>query len=150
MSKISSIHDAMITRLAAVLSSHRRLANPYQLPRNITLNLNQGYGVAMGGATGTRRLGSYLQLAREFRVSITREVFALDEAADAHAIYHKDLLEDQLLVIKDFEINSTLNDTAIMVAYQSDSGVSFVDTDKGSIASLETTFLVTYQEDLNA
>jgi hypothetical protein len=104
----------------------------------------------MGGATGTRRLGSYLQLAREFRVSITREVVRPGRGCRRPRHLPKDLLEDQLLVIKDFEINTTLNDTAIMVAYQSDSGVSFVDTDKGSIASLETTFLVTYQEDLNA
>jgi len=45
MSNISTAYDAIQTRLVALLPSHARLTNPYQIDQNMERSLNKAYGV---------------------------------------------------------------------------------------------------------
>jgi hypothetical protein len=146
--RISSAYDQMIARIAAVLTSHARLPNAYAIEKNIEPHLALGYAVAIGPASGSRLNAGQMIIRREFSVTITRRFQALQADASTKATAEKQLMEDQMLVIKDFESNSTLNDQVTMISYVSDSGIGTVFTDKGQFLILTTTFQAQYLEPL--
>ena len=149
MSQISSIYDAMHSRIVGVLTDHKRLPNPYKPIENTQLFLKKGYGVAiLEGNNDNNQLSSQLGITRDFRVVITRKMYALENQGTDKATTEKNLLEDQFLVIKDFEKNTTLNSTASMTEYVSDSGIQTVSQDKDNYLSIETVFRVQYFENL--
>jgi len=146
--RISSAYDAMITRIEAVLTSHKRLPNPYAVDRNKEVYLERGYGLTIGPASGQRNILQKVTVSREFGLILTRKFRARPDDEEAKAEVEKELMEDQMLVIKDFEQNSNLNDSVTTVSYVSDSGISSVFPDKGQFLVLETTFQATYLEPL--
>lgn len=150
MSNISTVYDAMITRIAAKLTTHLRLPNPYKPNENSELFLKQGYGVALGPALNTNRLvACKLSIERQFFVSISRKYFALESSATNKASTEKQLLEDQLLLIQDFESDPTLNGSAFKTVYVSDNGIEYVFGEKDQFLIINSVFSIEYLEALN-
>jgi hypothetical protein len=146
---ITTAYNAMITRLAAVLTSHKRLTNPYNLSDNTHQFLTIGYGLAIGPAENTRRiLGCLITQRRELQVVITRKYFATQFDVSGKSTTEKQILEDLFLVVKDFEKSTNLNDTNLTTQYVSDSGIEFVDGDGGPFLAIRATFSLDYQEDI--
>lgn len=149
MSQISSVYDAMNSRIASVLTSHLRLNNPYAIEKNPTLLLKLGYGVVIGpGTNNPKQLSNQLAINREMRVIISRKFYALPNKPADRATAEKLLLEDQFLVIKDFERNTTLNETAAVTNYETDGGLQFVNESNEDFLYIDTTFSVIYFENL--
>lgn len=149
MSKVSTVYDAMITRITALLPNHARLGNPYAPASNASLFLKQGYGVKIGPARDTNRIISNQKIiAREYTVVVTRKFLALENAPETKATTEKQLLEDAYLLVKDFETNTTINETAVMTSYTSDGGIEFIDKEKDHFLIVETVFTVEYLENL--
>ena len=48
MSKISTLYDGFVTRIEAVLPSHKRLSDPYLFIKNTDSEKRQGWGVTIG------------------------------------------------------------------------------------------------------
>jgi hypothetical protein len=150
MSTISTIEDALITRLQALFPNHQRLTNSYSVGENNDRVLRQAWGLALGEGSSPRELLSkQLSILREVRVVLTRKAYAKETDVTGKVSAEKSLLEDQFLVIKDFDTNTTLNGTASLTKYISDSGITFVSGEREQFLSLETHFSVEYFEDLN-
>jgi hypothetical protein len=151
MSRISSIHDALIARLEALFPSHKRLPDAYQVERNPSKFLDQGYAVTIGAASNRGGLLSQqMQVTREMGVVLTRKSVALESDAAKSAACQLALMEDHLLLIKDLETDTTVNTTAAMVEFTSDSGITSIGDGTHPHLVIETQFTVTYFEDLTS
>ena len=151
MSKVSTIHENMLTRIGAILTSHVRLSNPYKIEENPEILLKQGYGIAIGSANKIRGdLNNYRRFEREFTGSITRKFAAKENDGASKATTEKQILEDAFLVAKDFELDTTLNETAITTDFVSDGGIEYVAREKDNFLMVRATFAVQYFENLNA
>jgi len=133
MSAITTVYDILITRIAAVLTGHYRLSNPYKLEENAETFLRIGYGLAIGDAVNTLKpMTGCLFTQRNFILSISRRYAATESNAVAKATTEKQIMEDLFLLINDFHQNTTLTNGNRVVKFESDSGINYVqgETDK--------------------
>lgn len=150
MSDISTVYDAIITRVEAVLTSHKRLSNPYKPDENSEKVLNKGYGVRFGPGVNTNRQFNKLSVERTFGIVLTRRVYATEQAASKKASTEKSLFEDQKLILEDIEGDPTLGTSVVVkAAYTEDSGLEFVFVEKDNFLSLESIITVEYFEDIS-
>jgi len=150
MSKVSTIHAAYLTRLAAVLpAGFTRLPNPYKPEENPSLLLKMGFGLRVGTGINTNRMvGCRRTFRRNFVVVITREYLALDTDADAKATTEKQILEDALLIQRDIENDGSLGGSAVVSAFIADSGIEYVSTATDRFMKTEIQFESEYFENL--
>lgn len=147
MSNFSLLYDAIVDRIEAVLPSHTRLPNPYKVNENTELYLRQGFGVALGAATNTNReLSCRISVGRDFSVVLTRKFYSIESGVSNKESVEKQLIEDQILLIRDFCDNSALPGALGIVSYSSDGGIEYVFNEKDNFLVLNTTFTVEYFE----
>ena len=150
MSQVSTAYDNFLTRVAAVLASGNgwmQLPHAYVVDKNPEIYLRQGYAIGVGAGVNTKRLlSSNVSISREFIVTITREMPALDLEVTNRQTTEKQLFEDLKLVIADVEKNATLNAGQILCSYQGDGGIEYVDGETTEFASLRATFQIEYFE----
>ena len=152
MSNISSSYDAIVTRLGVLFPNHLRMHNPYNPELNPESVLNKGYGIQMlSGVNTERNLSCLLSISRTIVIVLTRNYFSKELDTLTKASVEKTLLEDQFILIKDLEKDSTVNASSYITTfkYSSDSGIQSVFTDKNSFIKIETNFSLEYFEDLN-
>lgn len=146
MSTISSMHDALITRLETVLSGHLRLTNPYDLEQNPERFLNQGYGLAFGAGENTKQIiDCMLSMRMDINISITRQFVGQETDAAGKATVEKNLFEDQLLVIKDFCNNISIG----TIDFNGHNGIEFIVAEKSNFLALRSTFSIIYFESIH-
>lgn len=147
MSNFSSLYDAIVTRVTAVLTSHTRLPNAYKIDENTELLLRQGWALAMTGATNTRReLSCRVSIRRDFVISVTRKFYAIESNVDNKVSVEKSLVEDMILLIQDLCSNSALPGAFGVVTYESDAGINYVYSGKDQFLVLPITFSVEHFE----
>lgn len=150
MSKITQIHEALLARLAAVLPSYRRLANPYDIEDNNELYMTKGYGVAVGSGTRTDRLISCQKSwERSFTVILINQITTTDHNIAANDDIQRNLLEDHFAVFSDLEKETTLSQIAIRSQVESDDGIEFVDLETARYYVIQLSVLTEYLEDLS-
>lgn len=129
MSKVSDVTDAIIARCAAILTSHTRLPNPYDVAGNPDVMLKQGYGVRVGSAENSNRvLGNTVSIRRAYTIVLTRALYALDSNGSQRTTSEKTLLEDQWLMVADIVKDSSLNGAQVVSTYVGDTGVTQIGT----------------------
>lgn len=103
MTNGADIFDGIVTRLATVLPSHKRLPNPYDLNENIGQLLEQGWGLGISpGGENTHRFSCTTRsLQVTFQIAITRKYIALENDAAAKALADKNLLSDFEAILDD-------------------------------------------------
>jgi hypothetical protein len=149
MSEVSTVYDALITRIEAVLTGHYRLSNPYKLEENPSTFLRIGYGLGIGSATNTGRpMSGCISIQRTFQVSITRRYAALETNASAKATTEKQILEDMFLLIKDFHENTSLTNGNRVVKFDSDNGINYVETESDRFMYTTGLISIEYFENL--
>ena len=149
MSAISNVYSTMLTRIAAAISlaSQDRIPNPYRLELNGGPYLARGFAVLIGPAVNTNRvIGSKVSIQRQMDVVLTRQFFALASDPAAKSETELALLEDQILIIKDFESDSTLDGTVAKTSYAGDSGIQSILGDDEQFISVTTSFQIEYFE----
>lgn len=145
MSNFSTLYDAIVDRLEAVLPSHTRLPNPYKVDENTELFLRQGWGLALtSGTNPNRNLSCRISTLRSFEIIITRKFYSLESSVTNKEATEKQLIEDQLLVIIDFCNNSSLPSALGVVNFESDSGIEYVSGEKDNFLVLRSVFGVEY------
>jgi len=150
MSAITTVYNELLTRITALLSSHKRLPNPNRIEENVKSLFEIGFAVALGPGENTRREFNKLSVRRDMIVTITRRVFKRETDPTGRADIEKLLFEDQQLLISDFEKDGTLGGTICLnTEYDADGGIDFVYADKDTFLKLETTFTIEYIEDFN-
>lgn len=150
MSKISTIYDAMVTRLAITFPNHFRLPVVYAIEANPEPMISLGYAIRIGSASNlNRHVGCQMDIERLMVVSITREFKALELDIGPKATVEKLLLEDQYSLILDFEKNFALNDPSVSACqFVGDNGIEIVFTERNRFLKIESTFRIRYFEDL--
>lgn len=156
MSNISQAYDDITAVITSVFPNHNELINPYVLELNDDLTFDKAWGLAIGeGENSNLQLGCRLSVDRNFRLTLTRKIFAGQlqrnvEAIAARRATEKQLFEDQYLILKEFETNPTITDSSVITKFvwQSDNGLELLKTEKSDIIFLTTVLKLTYLEEL--
>lgn len=151
MSKITDVYNALKTRIETVLPNNTRMTNPYKPEENMEPILDRAYGIQIGSMINTeRRLSCTASIQRTFVVVLTRKYFALELDREQKQIAELQLVEDQFLLIKDFEGEPTLGDSDAVTRSKvaSDAGIEFVFNEKDNFFKLEMDVEIEYFEDL--
>lgn len=155
MSNLSDLYTNLKTRLAVILPSHRYLSDASIIARNTEQALIQGYGLQIGpGVNGEIELGRCsIQIDREIIVTLARKHSALELDRDAKYTVEQALLDDQLLVLKEFETDPTvsysLSGNIANFKFIGDDGIEFVfSEDKNNFLMIRSRFNLKYYEQL--
>lgn len=149
-SNITTIYDQLSSKLAAVLTNYKQLANPYETMENPSIIATKAFGIAFGGGTNSNRLtGCQLSITREMTIPLINIVSSLEMDNTKLASTEKSLLEDALLVIRFLESQEFLNASVSRLAYISDTGIAYNDTGRGFFVVTEITAEVEYFENIN-
>ena len=150
-SKISTIYDAMVTRLGTIFPNHFRLPSVQYAELNPESFLVQGWCFRIGsGENAKRELSCQMAIDRTIYVTLTREFKALELDPAPKAAVEKTLLEDQYTLINDFEKTFTLNDPSVAACeFVSDNGIEIVFyKEKDRFIKIESSFRIRYFESL--
>lgn len=146
MSTTSDVFDAIVSVIETALTSAVRLSNSYKTSDNPDHYLRNGFGVQLGPAV-TNRMSTYsVGFKRTFSFVLTRQVYATDNDQSTRQEAEKQILEDQLSVLKAFEADRTLGGKTLAIDYESDGGVEFVNADSKQFIELKTNVTVVYVE----
>ncbi len=151
MSKISTIHDNIVTLISTYLSTYKQLPNPYIPEENPELFLTKGFGVSVGpGVRTDRLLQNHLTWKRTFTVILTKKISTTDHNIDSRETITKNLVEDHFTLVKRFDLDPQLSSSALKAEVFSDSGIQYIDVNKTRYFIMEIDLEVEYREDLNA
>lgn len=148
MSSVSDAYDALVARLAAVLTSHSQLPFVLDLERNTTGQLRLGYGVQFGPAENLERETGKFSEGRDMIVKITREYHVRKFDQTDRTDVQKLLMEDAASVKLDIENDPKLASTSVVQArFVSDLGIETVAADSEKFLKIEMIVNVQYDED---
>lgn len=149
MSKISQIHDAILSLVAGELPTYKKLPNPYFIADNNELYLTKGYGVAVGSGSRTDRLLScQFSWQRNFTIVLSNLVTTTDHNTTQREALVKGMLEDHTLVIEALEKDAALSGLCIKAEVFSDSGIQYLAGTTGRYFILEIDVTTEYLKDL--
>jgi len=149
MSKISTIHDGIVSLIQTELPTYAQLPNPYALELNNELYLTKGFGVAVAAAQRTdRTLSCQFSWEREFQIVLTNQVTATDHDITARQTITKAMLEDHYALAHEIEKTALLSGVAVNFRIVSDSGLQFLELgERGRYFILVISTLAEYFED---
>lgn len=151
MSKISDIFDDMNSEIAALLPGATQFPDVLSLDTQPTGYLTFGFGVVFGPAVNTNReLGCKLSIQRSMAVVLTRLIGATDTDTGAFSAAQKQILEDQFLLIRNWEQEVTLANGKAKILFSGDGGLEVLSTQDqaGRFFVLTSDFSVEYFEDI--
>lgn len=139
--QISAIYDAIYARVISLLTNHKELRNPRLISANDSLFLTQGLGINLGAVTNTNReLACRLSLQRQLVITNTLAVNATERNVTIRKNAEKQLLEDQLIVLKNFEGDPTLSGVTDSIRFLFDNGIEEVFAESGNFIMIQSTF----------
>ena len=145
MSNVSTAYDELRALIPANLSGYTELNNPYVISDEVDLNFDKGYAVGLGAGINTKRLVSpYISIARDFTVTLTKRMFLTNRDITNRLLAEKALFEDQITLIKKFEIATS--QAISKIEYVSDTGLEFLEADRFGILVLQFVVRIEYFE----
>ena len=144
--KISTIYDALVSVVGGVITTYKRIPNPYFIDENNQLLLAKGFGIGVG--SGTRRDLEVCKLAwnRIFTVVLVQQITTTDNNVNDRIDIEKAMLEDHFAIIRAIESASTLNGNDIKADVLGDSGMQFLTGDRLKYLSISIDINILYQE----
>lgn len=148
MSTITTATDNMVARILTVLTTHRRLPNPYRLEENSEQILKKGFGITLLSAVNTEReMGcSRWFLQRDVGIIVTREALVRELDFDGKFDVEQAILEDAYALQNSFESYRNLNLTAVVDFKFTGDGGLFNFVEKKSIFALQLNYSLEYYE----
>ncbi len=146
---ITTIYNALGSLVAGVLTTYKRIPNPYFAAANNSLYLSKGYGIAIGvGQHEDISIGRQRGFSRTFTLILVNQVTTTDHDLTGRENLEKGIVEDFIAVHK--AVEGTTLGGAIDNDYIDDSGVNFLASDDGKFKYLTMTvnFRVIYEETL--
>lgn len=132
MSKISVVHDAIITKALALFSSKSRLHNPYELTDNPELTMKDSWGLKVGAADYTESEFCNLTIGRTFTFILIRQFASTGVSGSAFDSVSKSLLEDQKTFLDNIYSPAELSvqDSIDKIDIESVTGIEFMQADQ--------------------
>lgn len=153
MSKASDVYDAIYTVVSGLFTSvsgYRELSDPVLIDNNDEMSLAKGYSVYFGVASNTnRQLDCKYSIQRDVMITLTRAVRGTHKDVAAMKTIDKALLEDQHLLIKNFEQNYNIGTVTARRDFVTDGGIERVLGENKMFTMIQTVFQIEYFEDLN-
>lgn len=143
--KFTSVYDSLRTTIAAAITGHRELNNPYILDDDADIMFDKSWTLAIGSAVNTQRSQCpYVTVGREFNFILAQKYSAPHRDITARVDAEKTILNYQLDVLKVLEPYTTSD--IIKVSYVSDNGIEFLGGDRIGYLILQTLINVEYFE----
>ena len=147
MSKITTIYNAITTKLQTTLPTFQRIANPYTIDENTAILMKRAYGLAIGEGTNTARyVGCLTTWERSFTIGLVTQVVTTENDATGRANIEKEILEAHKSLLTAFEVDPTLGAVCIKAVIESDGGINYIDGARSKFLAVELTLRVEYQE----
>lgn len=147
---VTTVYAGLLTAMAALFTTKKRIPNPYSLVDNDDLFLNNGYGLKVGaGEPQESELHNFVN-GYNFSVIFTKQVYKLDQKQVKYDDDAKAILEDGVTLIKDF-LNADqagMIDNVWQIQWIGNSAIEFFRTDKNNFINLEVNFLISISEDI--
>lgn len=156
MSAISTAYDNILIVIETNFPNHIELINPYFPELNDDLTYDAAWGMALSDGLNTNRVvGCEMSMQRSFIVTLTRKIFAgslnrTSGTVSERRATEKQLLEDQIILIKDFERNPLTSDANPIIGciFEADGGLEFIKTERSDLIMLKSIFRIEYFETL--
>lgn len=151
MSKISTITDTILLKLAELFPNRTRIPNSYSLVDNNKRFLSDGYGLRVGSAEFNEFEFCNFVVNRTFTVVFTREMFRLDSDTDATDAIVKELLESVYSVQSLFYSYNELGieESILKVDIGSVSGIETFYNEKQNFLSMTCDFQFQIKEEIS-
>lgn len=151
MSKISTIHDAITSKISSLLTSYKQIPNPYLIEDNPITILDKGFGVAVGPGVRTDRIiACQTSWERAFTISLVNYVRTTDTNTTVRETLTKNILEDHYTLFTEFEKDAGLSGVAIDGIVSSDGGIELIEITGKPHFLVEIDLTVEYLEDLTS
>lgn len=151
MSKITTIIDALVTFLPSQLpASATEHVNPYAIELNDEFGLADGWSFIIGPVANTNEMAScQLSVEREIVFNRSLKCYGAKEDIALRRSVEKQLLEEQLLWLKEMENDPTLNGALEIATFAGDNGIEQI-LGEGEVAflALRSTIQIRYYEQL--
>jgi len=149
MSKITTVYNTILTKVAGLFPSKTKIPLPESLPDNDNNLLRDGYGVMVGAST-ISALDTFKDsnISREFTIVFTEELIRTNHDADSRDTVLLSILEDMVTLKQDFLNFDQLGiDSSIeKVTFVGSSGVEYANIDDFSIMTMNITFSIDISE----
>lgn len=148
--KITTIYDAIYTKVDGLMTDHTELPRPFAIDENDDLFLRKGYAIYIGPAVqNPRHATCNYWVQRNLIITNTLSIYGADTNKTIRKTAEKNLLENQILLIDGLEKDITLGDTLNNLRFVSDNGIEFIYADQKNYLMLQSTFSFEYFESLN-
>jgi hypothetical protein len=150
VSKISTIYDTLLARLAVIYPTKTRIPNSYDLSNNGDVFLRNSWGLKISNSTYFEMEFNTYANDREFAVVFTREIIKTDTQTDQIDTVSKLLLEDINTLHKELINPSQLgiHPSIQLITLGSTTGVNEVFTNNEKFLSMEVMFNIKLSEDI--
>lgn len=150
MSKISTIYDTLLAKLALIYPTKIRIPNAYDLASNGDPFLRNGWGLKLNSSIYFEMDFCTYANDREFAVALTREIIKTDTQTDQIDSVTKLLLEDVNTLQKELINPSQLGiiEYIQLITLGSTTGITEVFTNNEKFLSIEVVFSVKLSEDI--
>lgn len=151
MSKISTIHDAIVSKISSNLTDYTQIPNPYDIESNPKTLLTKGFGVSIGAGVRTDRvIGCQVSWERSFLITLINYVETTDTNTTVRETLTKGILEDHYTLLSQFEIDGGLGGVAIDGIVNADGGLELVEYETKPHFIIEIELVCEYLEDLTS
>lgn len=148
MSNISTVYDAIITKMASLFPSKSRFPNAYSETDNPEHLLRDAYGIRYDGENLIPGQFNTIANQHEFTIIFTRELIRLDADVAEFDVIAKGLLEDASTVRKNFYDVIGIGTTAVeLIEPTSTSAITQVYGGKNNFFKIETGFTMNIKEE---
>jgi len=148
--KISTIYDALYTKVTSLMTGHTELPRPFDIADNDDLFLRKGFAIYFAsGVQNNRQATCNYWLQRNVIITNTLSIYGSDINVTIRKTAEKNLLENQILVIDGLEKDITLSDNLNNLRFVNDNGIEFIYGDQKNYLMLQSTFSFEYFESLN-
>lgn len=150
MSNITTVFDFLKSEIVTALPQHSELANSYFPETEAELKYAKAFGIGIGEASISDVENFIVVFKRQFIISIVRKCFTYNRNSVTRQTTEKDLIEDELLVIKQVFSNTKQNSWKLpyikALSFIRDAGIDFVRVDREDILILRFVVEIDYHE----
>ena len=151
MTLISTLHDAIVTKVSTNLTGYKQLPDPYEIESNNKLYLKKGFGVAVKEGEATdRNVNCLWSWRRIFEISLVNQITTTDHNIISRETLAKSILEDHYTILGQFQKASSLGGNAISAVGVSDDGINIIYIDDVPYYIIRIALDLEYIEDLTS
>lgn len=148
MSNISTVYDAIVTKVNTLFPNKGRLHNPYEFSDNPEIIMKDSWGLKVLSASREEIEYCNLSIIRDFSFVLVKQFATVGSKEDAFDAVSKNLLEDQQIFLNNFFSPTELGISSIIdkIEFDTIGGIEFVQTEQKKYLFCEIAFKIIISE----